>query len=118
MKSAPAVKAVSEAVKRYAFPVLAVIFKNNGLQPNQSITIMDSFEHMCSTIKILNFSKNTLGVQGGMHLSNMLSQMKALKELYLEDSQLGDKGTRYVIEKLDENNIALEVLDLSGNLIG
>ena len=53
-----------------------------------------------------------------MHLSNMLSQMKALKELYLEDSQLGDKGTRYVIEKLDENNIALEVLDLSGNLIG
>ena len=51
-------------------------------------------------------------------MSNMLSQMKALKELYLEDSQLGDKGTRYVIEKLDENNIALEVLDLSGNLIG
>ena len=53
-----------------------------------------------------------------MHLSKMLSQMKSLKELYLEDSMLGDKGARHVIEKLDENNLALEVLDLSGNLIG
>ena len=53
-----------------------------------------------------------------MHLSKMLSQMKSLKELYLEDSMLGDKGVRHVIEKLDENNLALEVLDLSGNLIG
>ena len=44
--------------------------------------------------------------------------MKSLKELYLEDSMLGDKGVRHVIEKLDENNLALEVLDLSGNLIG
>ena len=48
----------------------------------------------------------------------MLAQMKNLKELYLEDSMLGDKGVRHVLEKLDQNNLALEILDLSGNLIG
>ena len=61
LKSGPAVKAVAEAVKRYVFPVLAVVFKNNGLQPTQSITIMKSFEHMSGSLVILNFSKNNLG---------------------------------------------------------
>ena len=118
LKSGPAVKAVAEAVKRYVFPVLAVVFRNNGLQPTQSITIMKSFEHMSNSLKTLNFSKNNLGAQGGIHLSSMLCNMKNLKELYLEDSMLGDKGVKHVIEKLDHNNLALEILDLSGNLIG
>ena len=47
---------------------------------------MKSFNHMCGSIKILNFSKNNLGEKGGLHLSEMLGQMKSLKELYLDDS--------------------------------
>ena len=42
--------AVSEAVKRYTFPVLAVNFVNNGLQPKQSVTIIKSFEHHIETL--------------------------------------------------------------------
>ena len=44
--------------------------------------------------------------------------MRALKELHLADCSVGDRGTKAILEKLDEANIALEVLDLSGNLIG
>ena len=44
--------------------------------------------------------------------------MRALKELYLAECSLGDRGTKLVLEKLDGNNIALDILDLSGNLIG
>ena len=55
-------KAVAEAVKRYVFPVLAVIFVNNGFKPKESITIMTSFEHMAGSIKVLNLSKNMLSL--------------------------------------------------------
>ena len=44
--------------------------------------------------------------------------MRALKELYLNECQMSDRGTKAVLEKLDEGKIALEILDLSGNLIG
>ena len=38
-----AANSVAEAVKRYTFPVLAVIFVNNSLKPRESLTIMESF---------------------------------------------------------------------------
>ena len=38
-----AANSVAEAVKRYSFPVLAVIFVNNSLKPRESLTIMESF---------------------------------------------------------------------------
>ena len=40
IKDATSVKAVAEAVKRYVFPVLAVLFVNNGFRAKESITIM------------------------------------------------------------------------------
>ena len=62
IKDAASVKAVSEAVKRYVFPVLAVQFVNNGFRAKESITIMQSFEHMAGSIKILNLSQNSLSL--------------------------------------------------------
>ena len=44
--------------------------------------------------------------------------MRALKELHLCDCNIGDKGMKAIFEKLDAGNIALEILDVSGNLIG
>ena len=64
IKDAASVKAVAEAVRRYAFPVLAVIFVNNGFRARESITIMQSFDHMASTLKVLNMSQNFLSLQG------------------------------------------------------
>jgi len=43
MNSQAAVNAVSEAVKRYTYPVMAVVFENNGLKSNDSIKIITSF---------------------------------------------------------------------------
>lgn len=34
---------VAEAVKRYTFPILAIIFINNSLKPKESKIIMESF---------------------------------------------------------------------------
>ena len=62
IKDAASVKAVSEAVKRYVFPVLAVQFVNNGFRAKESITIMESFEHMAGSIKVLNLSRNCLSL--------------------------------------------------------
>ena len=38
-----AANSVAQAVKRYTFPVLAVIFVNNSLKPRESLVIMESF---------------------------------------------------------------------------
>ena len=56
--------AVGESVSRYTFPVLAVIFTNNGLQPKQSAIIMRSFGHQVATLQTLNLSHNNLGLVG------------------------------------------------------
>lgn len=63
---------VSEAVKRYTFPVLAVIFVNNSLQPRESKLIMQSFEHQISSITSLNFSMNNIGLSGAEYLASVV----------------------------------------------
>ena len=108
IKDANSVKAVSEAVKRYAFPALAVVFVNNGFRAKESIVIMKSFEHMAPNLKVLNLSQNYLSLQGAQHLSELCTKMRVLKELHLNGCSLGDRGVKVVLEKLDENNIALE----------
>ena len=35
-----AANSVAEAVKRYTFPVLAVVFVNNSLRPREALTVM------------------------------------------------------------------------------
>ena len=73
---------------------------------------------MAGSVKVLNLSKNMLSLQGAEHLADLTTKMRALKELYLAECSLGDRGTRAILEKLDQGNIALDSLDLSGNLIG
>ena len=45
-----AANSVAEAVKRYTFPVLAVVFVNNSLRPREALTIMEAFQHQIGTL--------------------------------------------------------------------
>ena len=63
---------VAEAVKRYTFPVLAVVFVNNGLRPAEAKLIMESFMHQIGTINTLNLSQNNLNLSGAERLSEII----------------------------------------------
>ena len=69
---------------------------------------MKSFEHMAPTLKVLNLSQNLLGTQGAEHLAKLLMSMRGLKELYLKDCEIGDRGIAAVCGNLDTFNISLE----------
>ena len=62
LATSQAANSVAEAVKRYTFPVLAVIFVNNSLKPRESRVIMESFQHHVGTITTLNLSNNNLNL--------------------------------------------------------
>ena len=74
-----AANTVAEAVKRYTFPVMAVIFVNNSLRPQEAVTIMDSFHHHIGTITHLNLSKNNLGLPGAQYLEDVIMRMQSIK---------------------------------------
>ena len=44
-------------------------------------------------------------------------RMRSIKQLHLNECSLGDRGVAAVVSKL-EDFTALDVLDLSGNMIG
>jgi hypothetical protein len=50
MKSNSSVAAVAEAVKRYKYVVLGVMFVNNSMNARQVITILDSFSHHFNSV--------------------------------------------------------------------
>jgi len=108
---------VAEAVKRYTFPVIAVVFVNNSLRPRESLLIMQSFRHQIGTITHLNLSQNNLSLSGAEYLETVIPAMRSIKQLHLNECHLGDRGVRKIVAKL-EDFTALDVLDLSGNQIG
>ena len=112
-----AAHSVAEAVRRYTFPVLAVIFVNNSLRPREARVIMESFQHHIGTLTTLNLSQNNLSLQGAEYLASVIPQMRSIKQLYLNDCHLSDRGVRAVVTKLEEST-ALDILDLSANQIG
>ena len=117
MNSKAAVNAVTEAVKRYTYPVLAVIFENNGLKPSDSSKILNSFSHHLPSLQSLNISQNRIGLEGAKCLAKIIPSMKGLKNLKLSDCNMGDKGIIMVLDAL-EACFDLGSLDLSGNQIG
>ena len=112
-----AATSVAEAVKRYTFPVLAIIFVNNSLKPREAKIIMESFQHHISTITTINLSQNNLSLSGAEYLASCVPAMRSIKNLYLNDCHLGDRGVKVIVNKLEEST-ALDLLDLSGNQIG
>jgi len=67
--STQAANSVAEAVKRYTFPVLAVIFVNNSLHPREAKLTMLSFAHLIGTLTTLVLSKNNLSLSGAEYLA-------------------------------------------------
>jgi Ran GTPase-activating protein (RanGAP) involved in mRNA processing and transport len=65
----------------------------------------------------LNLSKNKLGLEGAKHLSEAVSQMKALIRLDLAENEIGDIGICEIVKSLRDSGI-IEHLDLSANKIG
>ena len=112
-----AARTVAEAVKRYTFPVMAIIFVDNSMRPRESLLIMQSFVHHIGTITHLNLSQNNLSLSGAEFLESVIPQMRSIKQLHLNDCHLGDRGVRAILTKLDEYT-ALDVLDLSANQFG
>ena len=62
-------------------------------------------------------SSNNLGYGGAEYLASAVADMRKLKHLYVNDCQMTDKGVKEVLKNL-ENVESLEILDISGNLIG
>jgi Ran GTPase-activating protein (RanGAP) involved in mRNA processing and transport len=108
---------VAEAVKRYSFPVLAILFVNNSLKPRESKLIMQSFQHHIATIINLNLSMNNLSLSGAEYLASVIPNMRSVKNLNLNDCHLSDRGVKAIVENLDTTT-SLDILDLSANQIG
>ena len=92
-----AANSVAQAVKRYTFPVLAVIFVNNSLKPRESLVIMESFQHHIATITTLNLSNNNLSLQGADYLASVIPNMRSIKQLFLNDCHLQDRGVKAIV---------------------
>lgn len=67
-----------------------------------------------STLKIIDFSKNELGVEGGTHLAQNLCKMQHLEQLKLADCNVTDRGIIAIVSSLDELGTVIN-LDFSGN---
>ena len=79
LSTAQAAASVAEAVKRYTFPVLAIIFQNNSLRPKESKMIMESFTHHLGSITQLNLSQNNLSLSGAEYLTTVIPSMRSIK---------------------------------------
>jgi len=117
LNSATSVKAVSEAIKRYAYPVQQVIFINNSLRPKDACSLIDSIERHMPNLLVLNLSKNDIGVVGGQYIAKSLIQMRKLQTLILSECNITDRGLIEIIIGLEELG-TVENLDLSGNQLG
>jgi len=69
LNSTRSVKAVAEAVKRYAHTITAVKFVNNSMKAPNTILALQSLEKHMPNLQILNLSKNELGPSGGKFLA-------------------------------------------------
>ena len=58
-----------------------------------------------------------MGLAGAQYLDETIMRMRAMKQLHLNECNLGDKGVAMIVARL-EDFTALNVLDLSGNNIG
>ena len=83
LNSATSVKAVCEAIKRYAYPVTQVVFVNNSLRPRDTKLIVESIERHMPTMELLNFTQNEFGPEGGKNIAANLGKMNNLKVLTL-----------------------------------
>lgn len=114
LQTQQAAQSVSEAVKRYTFPVMAIYFVNNSLKPREAKLIMQSFQHQIGTIQNLNLSMNNLSQSGAEYLASVIPNMQSIKRLNLNDCHLSDRGVKVILENL-EKSTNLDVLDLSAN---
>lgn len=117
LNSATSVKAVCEAIKRYAYPVTQVVFVNNSLRPRDTKLIVESIERHMPTMELLNFTQNEFGPEGGKNIAANLSKMNNLKVLTLSHCQISDRGLIEIFSALEEIGTVLH-LDFSGNLMG
>lgn len=69
LNSTTSVKAVAEAVKRYAHTITAVKFVNNSMKLRNTIIALQSIDKHMPNLQILELSKNELGLEGGKFLA-------------------------------------------------
>jgi Ran GTPase-activating protein (RanGAP) involved in mRNA processing and transport len=74
-----------------------VKFVNNSIRSKDSIMIIDSFQRHMSTLRIIDFSKNELGVEGGTHLAQNLCKMQHLEQLKLSGCNVTDRGVMAIV---------------------
>ena len=67
----------------------------------------------CSRLKLLNLSRNNLGVPGGNALGEILPCLHSGLSLILEETMLGDEGISALVQNL--NDAVLSELTLSSN---
>lgn len=110
--------AVAQALKRYQVPIDKIIFSNNGIKQEETILLMGCLTKHYENIKVLNISKNKIGIQGVKCIASALGQLKSLLVLDLSHDEIGDAGILELITEVDNQNPGLEELNLSGNEIG
>ena len=66
-----------------------------------------------SVIVLDSKQKNKIGLQGAEYLAELIPDMKNLKELYIQENQIGDTGLLAILKALE--NSTLVRLDLSSN---
>lgn len=111
-------QAVCQALARYQVPIEKVVFRNNGIKHEETMLLMDCLSRHFNNIRILCISRNKIGQEGTKFLAGAINQMKALTVLDLSHDEIGDVGIGQLVASMQENNILLEELDLSGNFIG
>ena len=103
--------ALSEAIKRFNFPYESADFSYNGLKGKESAELLRSLK--CDSLRILSLAKNKIGLQGAECLAELLPEMKNLKELYIQENQIGDTGLLAILKALE--NSTLVRLNLASN---
>ena len=71
----------------------------------------------CHSLKELHLSRNSLGVPGGKALGKVLSKLRGLVSLYLNETKLGDDGISALIQNLNayDTYCKLKYLGLNNN---
>jgi len=69
-------------------------------------------------LQVLSITHNKIGVQGVITVAECLPKLKQLTTLDLSHDEIGDQGICELVKELDNCNLNLMELDLSGNCIG
>lgn len=93
--------AVAEALKRYQVPIERVAFINNGIKSQETMLLMSCLERHFDNIKILQITKNRIGIQGFKCIADVLGSLKQLVHLDLSYDEVGDTGLFELITAID-----------------